>query len=505
MSVNIAGKILGMITAQSLKPGAQLPSINRLAEDFGVSNGTMREALTRLSALGLLDVHHGKGIFIPETSATDLFRAIAWKPIIEGVSVSEVLDARVAVESMTSRLAAARADAALQAEIDGFVERMETALAKNDAEEFIRLDERFHDTIAKASGNRLLQGFVTILREIISFARKTPPSREILEVSLNYHRQIARAIGEGEQERAGEATIHHIRSLEQKDYPQGIEIHCDGLGTGSFGGSFYTMGRYIAREVARATWIKPVVYITGGGIENVRMIQERRTILSITQAETAARAYFGREEFGEPCRDLRVLCCLPGLSLQIAVPASAGIHTLQDLRGKNVALGAHGSAAEVVARKILAACGLEENRDYIPQILALPAAIDLLNTDRVQAVCFLSAGPSAAFLEMTGSKPMDFLPLPEDVAEGFLKENPFWYHDRLAPQTYPGQSSGVATIGTPAILVTHKDLPDRDAYAVSSVVQDKIQDIAALTMTDFSASVPACEHGLPYHPGARKT
>src|SRR5207248_686966 len=62
-------------------PGAQLPSVRRLAEEFGASTVTVSRAVRLLSSRGVLHTHHGKGIFVAERNAqgSDAGRTYAWQ------------------------------------------------------------------------------------------------------------------------------------------------------------------------------------------------------------------------------------------------------------------------------------------------------------------------------------------------------------------------------------------------------------------------------------------
>jgi GntR family transcriptional regulator len=60
------------ITNRVLPPGSQLPSETELAERFGVSRSTIREAIQNLKARGLIEIHRGKGTFVVEPIVLNL-------------------------------------------------------------------------------------------------------------------------------------------------------------------------------------------------------------------------------------------------------------------------------------------------------------------------------------------------------------------------------------------------------------------------------------------------
>jgi len=69
LSEKLADRIAASIAAGQLRPGDQLPPIVEMARSFRVAPATVREALTRLEARGILDIRHGTGVFVTATAA----------------------------------------------------------------------------------------------------------------------------------------------------------------------------------------------------------------------------------------------------------------------------------------------------------------------------------------------------------------------------------------------------------------------------------------------------
>ena len=73
----IADRIRRLILARTLPPGRPLPSERILAQRFGVSRGSVRDALRTLEILGLLETRHGQGTFPRELSVDRLVTPLA--------------------------------------------------------------------------------------------------------------------------------------------------------------------------------------------------------------------------------------------------------------------------------------------------------------------------------------------------------------------------------------------------------------------------------------------
>jgi TRAP transporter TAXI family solute receptor len=300
--------------------------------------------------------------------------------------------------------------------------------------------------------------------------------------------------------------VRHIEQLTESSRIKDLTIYYDVLGTGSIGGSFYTMGQGIARLIGHHTWIKPAVHVTGGGMENVRLAQGRRIVLGITQADTAANAFTGRGGFDFPHADLRALCCLHSLELQVSTLERTGLGALDQLRGRVVAVGAYGGASAHVSQAVLEQVGLRPNVDYVAQMHPFSTAVDMMRRGLVDAVAFLSVGQSPALLELAVEEPVRLLEIDPALVENLVSRYPQWHPSVIEAGTYPGQTSDVRTIGIPSVLVTHKDLPESDAYAVVSAILDHLDELQSVVYPGrlLSRDMAGLGIGIPFHPGAAR-
>lgn len=500
----LSERILATVISNKLTVGDTIPSIKALSEDFGVSPSTVREAIARLAGLGFLEIKHGKGTTVSRPSISDFLKIPLWQALIEGLTVPEIVEARAAIEAFTTRLCVERASGT---DIDGIMNRlgkMRAALDRGDMEDFYTYDSEFHECIARASKNRVLVELVVCLRDILALLSKGNGHQATMNRAYEYHRKIADAIRTGDADQASDLMVSHIKEIDRAADKERLEIYCDTLGTGSMGGSFYRLGQVISSLIAQYTRIKPSVRATGGGIENVKRIQEKDMVLSITQVDTAVHAVRGTGEFDKPHTELRYLCCLPTLGLQVVTRSSARIRRLEDLKGKKVAVGAYGGASVPVAQDILSLVGLEAHKDYEPQVHPLRTSAELLQKGAVDALFCLSMGSSDALVELALSCPVDLLPLEDSLIQAFLQNHPYWIEFGVPPFTYPGQAKQVRTVGIPCVLIAHKDLSDEDAYAITAAIVDNARSLGFWVSPEssFNQAAAISEVMLPRHPGA---
>ncbi|HEU0052205.1 MAG TPA: GntR family transcriptional regulator [Longimicrobium sp.] len=105
---DVAQRVRRMIQA-GYGPGERLPSIPRMARELGVSHPTLREALRKLEALGIVEIRHGAGVFV----GVDENALLICNPVFEGGLTRKLLldlvDARAPIEIKAAELAAERA------------------------------------------------------------------------------------------------------------------------------------------------------------------------------------------------------------------------------------------------------------------------------------------------------------------------------------------------------------------------------------------------------------
>lgn len=95
-----------MIITGIYKPNEKLPNEAVLCEKFGVSRITVREAMKKLSMMGLLDIRQGKGTFVKPIDLSLFMKPLYQLIDFEDVDIEGIFDARRYIESGTVSLAA---------------------------------------------------------------------------------------------------------------------------------------------------------------------------------------------------------------------------------------------------------------------------------------------------------------------------------------------------------------------------------------------------------------
>jgi DNA-binding FadR family transcriptional regulator len=164
----VATDLAEQIAEGTVPVGTRLPSERHLAQTYGVSRPTIREAIIALELDGLVEVKMGSGVYVVnrypkggQSGETD-------------IGPFELLEARVAIEGEACALAAAHIDEDSLAELTTLVTRMDEAAS--DIAESEAVDRQFHVAIARATGNSAMVAAVEMLWD----ARARSPQYRLL-------------------------------------------------------------------------------------------------------------------------------------------------------------------------------------------------------------------------------------------------------------------------------------------------------------------------------------
>lgn len=140
-----------LIVTGELASGVALPPERALARELGVSRNALREALTRLDGLGLIERHPGSANRV--SPSIPLTATLASRLQGAAAEFDHSAEFRAVIEPRIARLAADRID---RAQLDYLTDLLERSARETDADRSARLDIGFHTAIAQATANPLL-------------------------------------------------------------------------------------------------------------------------------------------------------------------------------------------------------------------------------------------------------------------------------------------------------------------------------------------------------------
>ncbi|MEV0390315.1 FadR/GntR family transcriptional regulator [Nonomuraea sp. NPDC050643] len=189
------------IESGSLSPGERLASERELMVQFSVSRSTVREALRVLQARGLVRSRPGdpNGAEVLPFTPAALHKSMTTLARVAELSLAELVQFRMVLDSSAVLLAARLRTEEQLAEMSQAVARMREA----DEAGFGAADVAFHDAIARASGNKLIQVCTDVVRSIVVklIAEKiaaAPDRRALMEQSIRHHEEVIAAVRAGD-------------------------------------------------------------------------------------------------------------------------------------------------------------------------------------------------------------------------------------------------------------------------------------------------------------------
>ncbi|MBV5341142.1 MAG: FadR family transcriptional regulator [Deltaproteobacteria bacterium] len=214
---DVVEQIQESIMSGTLKAGCLLPAERELKEQFGISRGTLREALRVLEQKGLIEIRTGVagGSVIREVNSDNLSDNLGLLIRSCAVSLKDLAEFREEMEGGVAALTAQRAGDKDLAQLDALLGEAEAHLARGSAgwDAFIRTDEQLHLALARMSGNLL---FLTVLQSLYVnihtyYVKYLPVNEVLLQENLADLRAIVAAITAHDAEQARSIAQSHVR------------------------------------------------------------------------------------------------------------------------------------------------------------------------------------------------------------------------------------------------------------------------------------------------------
>jgi GntR family transcriptional repressor for pyruvate dehydrogenase complex len=211
----ISEQLKDLIRSGALKPGDRLPSERELVEQLGVSRPSVREALLKLEAKGMITSRQGGGTYVSEVLAPSIVNPLADLLRDNPEAISDVLECRHGLEELAASYAALRATADDRELIREKFLALVDATAARDLERSAFADTEFHMAIAEASHNFALLYITRSLFDILSTQMLSNWEQLMLEPDScdqiqSQHQYIYDAIVTGDPDMARNAAHSHL-------------------------------------------------------------------------------------------------------------------------------------------------------------------------------------------------------------------------------------------------------------------------------------------------------
>ncbi|MDX9809816.1 MAG: FadR/GntR family transcriptional regulator [Sphaerochaetaceae bacterium] len=211
----VAEALYEEIAQGNFKPGEKLPTETEMSEKLGVARPTVREAVSRLIGLGLVE-RGDYGVFVAASSKTHVHSALV-PVLLNEWEIRELYEARILVESDLVGLACQKATDEGILELNRINEKM---LNQNmSAADYFKYDMEFHSYISEMSGNSVMLSMGKIINDMFKrYESHVMELHAIQATTYHDHKELIDAISKGDAQTAREIVLRTLTSSENAIY-----------------------------------------------------------------------------------------------------------------------------------------------------------------------------------------------------------------------------------------------------------------------------------------------
>jgi uncharacterized protein len=282
------------------------------------------------------------------------------------------------------------------------------------------------------------------------------------------------------------------------------------ISTGGTGGVYYPLaggfGAILAKEVPGLT---ATAEVTGGSVDNMKLIGAGKSDVAFTQVDTAVDALNGRDKFTGNAVPARALVVMYPNVMQIVTLESTGISKFEDLKGKRVSAGSPGSGTEIYAFRLIEAAGLDKDKDMKRERLGAAESANALKDGKIDAFFFVAGVPTSAITDVAASPGATMKLIDHDhlIEKVKAKYGPSYSVNIVAAGSYPNQKTEAKFSAVWNIMTVHEKTTDDLAYTLTKVMLEKREDLERVHKEGGNIKAviqKSTNAGIPWHPGALK-
>lgn len=229
LSKMIAEEIKNYIKAKRLREGDKLPSMGNLIKQLNVGRSSLREALSFLEAIEVIEVINGKGIFVKDANTYRIEAKINIQN--EKIFLLQMSEVRRALEGKAVELATERLTKNQLMDMEDHLLQYKHFLEIGKREEASRADAKYHHVLYQAAQNDILEGIIHSIRDNLDEFWKNPFGiQSIFDDSYPYHLTLLDALRTRDKQRAVrefnklmdsvEQSIHRVHFNRRHDAPE---------------------------------------------------------------------------------------------------------------------------------------------------------------------------------------------------------------------------------------------------------------------------------------------
>ena len=274
--------------------------------------------------------------------------------------------------------------------------------------------------------------------------------------------------------------------------------------TGGAQGTYYGFGGVLAGKVSEKTSTTITAITSGGSKANIEAMDDGDAQLGFVQSDVGAYAYKGTRLFEDKITNFSTVANLYMEQVQI-VTLDPTIKTVDDLKGKNVSVGAAGSGVYFNAVDVLEAYGLDIDKDIKPTYQSFGDSVEALQDGKIDAAFIVAGAPTTAVTSLAATRKVYLVGFDDEHILMLIAKSPYYSMNVIKPEVY-GTEEDVTTVAVGAVVIARDDVSEADVYNFLYGVFENKDEIskAHAKGNELDLKFAASYTAVPYHPGAVK-
>jgi TRAP transporter TAXI family solute receptor len=284
------------------------------------------------------------------------------------------------------------------------------------------------------------------------------------------------------------------------------------IGTAGTGGLWYPTGAALAQMWNKhlGEKVKATAVTSRGGTANLLAINKGERMMGFDLSLDLYNGYTGGGIYKEkgPYKKA-ALGFMPAqmLFINIWTTKEKGIKTINDIKGKRLAVPAPGASARVYLDDLLRNHGLDIEKDVKLSHGNMSEMCDMLTMGQIDVASWQTGLRASALLAFAETRNIAFVPLTDEGISKTMEKLPVLIPYEIPANTYKGQDKPVKTVAVPIGIVVHPDVSEGLVYQMSKIVWEHIDElyssVKSMQEVKFDSSIFK-KMPIPYHPGAMR-
>lgn len=308
----------------------------------------------------------------------------------------------------------------------------------------------------------------------------------------------------GDNTTAKPAASSDAAPQQEQAAQNGLQTKFVTVGTGGASGPYNIIGTALSELYAQKFGVNAKTQTTGASVENLNLLAQNKLEMAFVMSDALSDAINGQGSFSRKVENVEQIAALYPNYVQIVTSASSGIKSIEDLRGKRVAVGAQGSGVELATRALLNGFGINYT-DIKVDYLGYAEAADALKAGKLDAAFLTSGLPNSSLMELQQGFDLQLVAVPADKLAEIAQTTPFFNAMPIPKGTY-NNAEDIPTAAIFNALVVRKDMSEEDVYQLTKALFENLDKLQTAHQAAKGISVEGAQKGLvaPLHAGAKR-